>query len=180
MDHTDTGLRAVVKALKDVVAPALNPADPLALEQLRLAVDYIEFVRARFEHFHDRERFELSHHLGMATSVDALAAPITGAAAAALKTAIGQGAQLAADPGATTRALKAGTAALAAAVAKVVHDASTLDVAARRMIEQTVLQATDDRIEFERAWYLPLGFDPAPGDVKDLGALHSYSMKQIQ
>ena len=31
-----------------------------------------------------------------------------------------------------------------------------------------VLDATDQRITFDRAWYLPLGFDPAAGEVSAL------------
>ena len=39
-DVTDNGLRAAVKALTDVVAPSIDPTDPLAKEQLRLVVDF--------------------------------------------------------------------------------------------------------------------------------------------
>ena len=48
-DVTDNGLRAAVKALTDVVAPSIDPSDPLAKEQLRLVVDYLQFVRSRLD-----------------------------------------------------------------------------------------------------------------------------------
>ena len=41
MDHTANTLRAISKALTDVIAPAVDPKDPLANEQLRLVIDYV-------------------------------------------------------------------------------------------------------------------------------------------
>jgi hypothetical protein len=168
MDHTDTGLRAVVKTLRDVIAPAVSSADPLAQEQLRLSIDYLEFLRGRFEFLHDRERFELRHHLGLARALLGLAAPVSSATATAMSASIDAGDRTAIDAAATTRALKAATAALAAAVAATVRDAAGMEASVRRAIERCVVTMSDERIAFERAWYLPLGFDPAPGEVRPL------------
>jgi len=168
MDHTDTGLRAVVKSLTDVVAPAVNPGDPLASEQLRLAVDYVEFMRSRVDFLYDRELFELRHNLGMARTMDAVVRPLGGTGAAALKAAIADAEAVGREAGVSIRKLKATTAALAAAIATIVRDAQAMDEAARRKIERCVLDAMDERTAFDRSWYLPLGFDPAPGEVKKL------------
>lgn len=173
MDHTDVGLRAVVKALTDVVAPAVNPADPLASEQLRLAVDYIEFVRSRLDFFYDRERFDLQHHLAMARSLHEIAGPLSLEGAPALQDAIDAGARAIGEAGTSIRALKAATAGLAAAMAPIIRGAADLDEPARRKIERCVLEATEARIAFERSWYLPLGFDPAPNEVQSLQDLAS-------
>lgn len=168
MDHTDTGLRAVVKSLTDVVAAAVNPADPLASEQLRLAVDYVEFVRNRIDFLYDRELFELRHHLGIGRSLRDILVKNFGAGAAALKSGLADAERMHLEAGVSIRKLRVTTAALAAAIAVIVREAATMDKAVRRKIERCVLDAMDERIAFERSWYLPLGFDPAPGEVAKL------------
>src|SRR5215211_3836511 len=69
MDHSDNALRAAIKALEEVVAPAVDPADPLAAEQLTLVIDSLRFLRERLDQLHDRARFELRHHLALAHAV---------------------------------------------------------------------------------------------------------------
>jgi hypothetical protein len=169
-DHTENTLRAVVKALTDVVGPAVDKADPLANEQLRLVVDYLEFLRSRLDALYGRERFELRHHLTLASSLADMKAPCSAAAADALTGAIAAGEEAYTLAGTTTPALRTATARLAAAIATLVREAAALDAAVRQKIEREVLAATDERIVFERSWYLPLGFDPSPGDVLPLAA----------
>lgn len=45
MDHSENTLRAAIKSLRDTVAPAVDPLDPQAVEQLRLTIDFLEFLR---------------------------------------------------------------------------------------------------------------------------------------
>ena len=70
--------------------------------------------------------------------------------------------------GASTTALKTAAAALAASVRELIREAATFDADLRRKIEQFVLDMSDERIAFDRSWYLPLGFDPAPGEVSPM------------
>lgn len=51
-EHADRALDAAVKALSQVVAPAVDPEDPLAVEQLRLVISWLPFHGQR----HHRER----------------------------------------------------------------------------------------------------------------------------
>lgn len=171
MDQTDTGLRAVTKALTDVIGPALDPKDPLAREQLKLAVDYVEFVRARFSLIHGRERFDLRHYVRMAEAFGRAGAPAQDAAVRALAATLGETAPLLDDPDATTQAIRTAAMELAAAIAATVQAAPSFDREVRRRIERAVLEATDERIAMERAWYLPMGFDPAPRETGNLGDL---------
>lgn len=171
MDHSDTGLRAIGKSLSDVVAPAVNRADPLAGEQLRLAIDYVEFVRNRLDYYYDREQFELRHHLGMARTLRDIAPSIGDARLTVLKTAIADGERTQATAGVSSRKLKRITASLAAVIAAIVRQSASMDESIRTKIERSVLEATDERIAFERSWYLPLGFDPAPTEVVKLEVL---------
>lgn len=169
-DVTENGLRAAVKALTDVVAPALSASDPLAHEQLKLVVDYLQFVRSRLDFLYQRDRFELDHHLSMARAVEPIDAPWPASEARALAAAIQTGAAALMNPASAASALKAASAALAAAVRTRVRAAASFDTAARGSIERAVLDASEQRIAFERAWYLPLGLDPVPGEVAPLAS----------
>ena len=170
-DHTENTLRTLSKALTDVIAPAVTKADPLANEQLRLVVDYVEFVRSRLDHFYGRERFDLRHHLGLATALAQMKAPCSASTAAALNEAIAAGRAAYDTVGVPTPELRGAAARLAAAVSTLVREAGSMDKAVREKIERQVLAATDERIVFERAWYLPFGFDPAPGEVPPLASV---------
>jgi len=158
MDHSDNALRAAIKALEEVVAPAVDPADPQAAEQLALVIDSLRFLRDRLDHLHDRARFDLSHHLALAHAVadGELDAEIASAAAVYER------------PGARTPELRASTARLAAALRTLVRDAATADEATRRRIERRIVEGERARIEADRAWHLPQGFDPDPSSVAPL------------
>ena len=105
MDHVDNALRASIKALEEVVAPAVDPADPQAGEQLRLVIHTLGFLRERVDHIHARARFDLRHNLGLASALleDA----------PALRDPIAAGTALAANPDAPTAELRAGAAEVA-------------------------------------------------------------------
>jgi hypothetical protein len=167
-DVTENGLRSAVKALVDVVAPSVAATDPLANEQLRLVVEYLQFVRGRLDHLYDRDRFELDHHLAMARALADLAPPLSPTTAGLLDRTLQAGAQSLARVGASTVELKAASAGLAAAVREIVREAASFNPDLRLRVERCVLDGSDRRITFERAWYLPLGFDPAPGEVAPL------------
>ena len=64
-DYTDNALLASIKALNEVVLPAVDPSDPLAGEQLRLVAGFLKFLGARLPYVHDRNRFELEHYLAL-------------------------------------------------------------------------------------------------------------------
>ena len=169
-DVTENGLRAAVKALTDVVAPALSATDPLAHEQLKLVVDYLQFVRSRLDFLYQRDRFELDQHLSMARALEDIDAPWPAAAAEALEAAIQTGAAALMAPGTSAIALKAASAALAAEVRARVREAASFDAKLRAPIERAIVHASEQRIAFERAWYLPLGLDPVPGEVAPLAS----------
>ena len=157
MDHSDNALGAAIKALEEVVAPAVDPADPLAAEQLVLVIDSLRFLRERLDHLHDRARFDLRHHLRLAHAIAEDAALDEIAAASAVL----------ANPEARTPELREVAAALAAALRNTVRDAGE---DTRRRIERAIVAGSRERIQADRAWHLPQGFDPEPGAVPPLDA----------
>jgi hypothetical protein len=166
-DRTINSLKAARKSLVDVVAPAVDPDDPLAVEQLRLVADYLDFVGARVDYVHDREWFELLHHLSMARSVQEPAAECSGSAVGFLSTAI-QEAERLEHGNPHVPEMRDVTAKLAAGIRMLVREAGKLHENARQTLERRILEASRDRIMVDRSWYLPLGFDPRPDEVSPL------------
>ena len=54
---------------------------------------------------------------------------------------------------------------IAAVVREVIRESASYEESIRRKLETLVLEMSVDRITFDRAWYLPLGFDPSPKEV---------------
>jgi hypothetical protein len=167
-DPIDGGLQAVIKALDDVVAQSLDPANPLAREQLKLSVRYLGFVRRRLPLLAERDRAELQHYLALARELAPLAAGCGVAGVPALEPAIAAAARTLTDAGAGTEALRAATAALTADISVLVRAAAAAAGEQRRPIERAVTLASARLFDLQRAWYLPMGFEPDPERVPAL------------
>lgn len=165
MDDLEVGLHAAIRALTDVVAPAVDPQHAQAGDQLRLAATYLGFLAQRLDHLHARHRWELKHALQMATALQPIAQAHRVHDAAQL---VAGAEQLLASGGASTAALREATACLAAAVSGLVQESAAFDEASRRAVERLVLQASHERVALERAWYLPLRLDPDAHETRPL------------
>lgn len=171
MDLTENDLRAAIKALADVVAPAVDPSDAIANEQLRLVTEYLRFLRQRVDLLHRRDRTELGHQLDMAHALLALDAPCSPGLRHSLQSSTDAGARLFDAAAATGVQHKTATAAIAAAVRECVRECAAWPAPARDRWERCVLDTSAARVAFEQAWYLPLGFEPAPAEVPSLESL---------
>ena len=161
MDQTEVGLKAVVKALTDTIAGAIDPADHLAKEQLRLAASYVDFVRQRLHLIHARERYDLTRAITLARDLIALGPP-DGAATQALRARLAEAAPLADDAAALTGEVRLAAMELAHAVAGLVQEAHRASWTIAGAIDRAVLTASEARFEMERLWYQPIGFDQSP------------------
>jgi hypothetical protein len=172
-DVTDNDLRGVIKSLSDVIAPSIDPADPLAKEQLRLIIEYLEFLRCRFEFLNDRYRFELRHLLDMVGALRQCDAPYPAAMTSALVDAVRAGEEAFQRAGAPARELKRASEELAALVRAIVRGARECDASVRKRIETLVLEMSRERIIFERSWFSPMGYEPLRTGVPELQELVS-------
>ncbi|MFF3572662.1 hypothetical protein [Nocardia jiangxiensis] len=163
-DHSENSLGAVVKSLRDIVGPAVDPVDPLAQEQLALSIGYLEFLRDRLAHVHTRARFELDHHRRIARSVLEIVSDAE--IANGLRSSVRAGEQAARDADGETHAIERATAAIAADLRTVLR--ADLQPPVQEEVERAVMAAMPERVEFERSWYLPMGFDPAPDSAQPL------------
>ena len=120
------------------------------------------FLRERLDHMHERARFDLRHNLGLANALpeDAPALRDTIAAAAARSTAA---------PDAPTAELRAAAEALPPSCAT---PSATSRTPTRTFAAGSSCGSSRprERIEPERSWHLPQGFDPDPGSTLPLAA----------
>ncbi len=162
MDQTDVGLKAVVKALTDTIAGAIDPTDHLAREQLRLAASYIDFVRQRLDFIHTRERYDLKHYASLARRLLTIDLPRNMATIAEMRLALDTAEELLADPDARTDRTRATAMELAYAVSRLVQETHERSGQHTAAVDRAVLLASEEKLEMERIWYQPVGFDPAP------------------
>ena len=164
-NHADNDFRAAAKSLMDVVAPALDPKNPLAQQQLKLVIDWLDFYRSRLPYNQDRERLELAVQLEMARAI-ASAAP--DAAVSALRAALDAASQIHARLGPRPVEVRAVTARLEDEISAVVRLSAGFDEPARRSIERIVVRDTKPLLDAQRAWFLPQGIEPDPDALAPL------------
>lgn len=166
-DHTENSLRAVISSLRTIVAPAVDTSDPLAQQQLQLALAYLDFLRSRLPNLPDRDRFEVLHNVRLAESVLDAIGNVT--PTEELAEAVAEGRRIAETTGVSLTELRRIAAILAARVSELIE--SDLHDEARQSLERAVVANSAERVNFDRAWYQPMGFDPAPESSAPLSEL---------
>jgi len=162
MDQIDTGIQSVIKALTDTIAPAIDPCDPLAKEQAKLAVSYLEFVRKRLNFLHARERYDMLHYIGLAKELLDAGFADGWEGKAELQSNLATAEGLAANPAAITGTIRQATMELAHSTTALVQASAGFPAAQRNRVRRMVIDHTEKKMEFERLWLAPLGFDPTP------------------
>jgi hypothetical protein len=166
-DYTDNALAASIKALEKAVAPAVDPTDPLATEQLRLVVGFLKFLRLRLPHWQQRLQFELDHYVALAGELAPDARLVSEDVARRLDAAIEQALALR-RPCAPVDDLRASTAALAAGISALPRLVAHGDAALRRRIEQKILAGSKRWVDMQRAWFVTQGFELKPHELPSL------------
>lgn len=160
----DIQLQTAIRALTEVVAPALNPDNGLATEQLQLVIGMLHLMAARLplQVRYDRDElarlFQFSQALAAAVDHDAHAQVI-----ATLRVANSAGAEAlasatikAAEILQAIRNLRTHTGALITAVYRDGKDVE------RDRITSLALAHADAQLLRERAWLAPMGWETEP------------------
>ena len=171
IDHSENTLRAAIKCLRDTVAPAVDPRDPQAIEQLRLTVDFLEFLRSRIYDIHGRHRYELGRQIELAAAVAGDAGRVSERARSELDDGLAQARRAHASPEAQTEDLRDASRRLWGAVRGLVRSAREAPADVEERIAAAVVAHVDPLVEMTSAWYLPFGFEPRPQDVPELSRL---------
>ncbi len=158
---------ALIKSLTDVVLPAVDPANKLALEQGQLIVGMLHLMAQRLPLQYRYDCVELDSYLKLAGQLlpQAATIPEAGAALAALTAAADDGRSVLAGAGVEPPALEAANQRLRAAVgALVTAAAATADDATLRVVNATVMEHAQAQLLRERAWVALQGWEgPASG-----------------
>lgn len=165
IDHTDNDLRAAAKALRDVVAPALGAENALAIQQLKLVIDWLDFYRSRLPLVQDRKALELSVQLQTARRIAQAMPP---GEAAPLQDAIEQGAAVLAALKVHPAQLSAVIAQLEEVISTAVQRSADFDPVQQRLIERVVIEDSEPLLDAQRAWFLPHSVEAAPEQVPAL------------
>lgn len=164
-DHLDTAFRAAASALRDVVAPAIDPANPLAREQLQLVIGWLDFARGRMPFVHDRNRFELSAHADMA---DAVLAALGDTGHEKLGALITDARAILGNPAADTIAIVTATNRLQDAISGAVQRAADMSHDIARGVEQSIVALSKPILDAQRVWFLPQSVEPEPKNMPSL------------
>ena len=171
MDHSENTLRAAIKSLRDTVAPAVDPDDSQAAEQLRLTIDFLEFLRTRIYDVHARHRYELRHQIEVAKALRSDARLVSAMAATRLEDALLSAVERQSSADAHTIELRSASQELWGSVRGVVRAARDAADDVRERISLCVVQGVQPLVEMESAWYLPFGFEPNPTSIPGLDEL---------
>lgn len=150
----DVQLAAVAKALADNVMPALDPANPMAVEQLHLALATLGIVRQRLPDLHAYLRLDLTEAIALARRIGAD---------------VGAGEAVLASPESSPQRIEAEVRTLKEAITARIDTArGTPDEGG---VATAVLDAADPAILRWRAWASGMGFEPDPAAVPPLSNL---------
>jgi hypothetical protein len=161
-DHIDNGLIASIKALNDVVAQSIDNSNPLAREQLTLVTRYLGFLRQRLPYQFERDRFELDHYVALAKALTGIAQNSVVAGAPSLETVVNDGEAVLLNSRPTTAQVRSAIDNLTTAISVLVRCVADAAPDLRRQVERTVTKASASLFDLQRAWYLPMGFEPDP------------------
>ena len=157
----DLQLRVVIRALREVVADAIDPANPAALEQLRTSIALLELLAARCRLDRARAGREFANALAMARAVAALQPDrdLLDAIEAAGRLPVDQ------DGGEQDMLRKA----LLEAVSHVVNAPQAAE--RRRELGIVIVKYSRPALDLARAWYSPAGFETGDETLRTLDEL---------
>ena len=153
-------IAVVIKALRDVVAPAVDAANKLAIEQLHLSIATLGLDQQRLPLDLRRARRELQNAIQLAEEVHtaALEPQLHISVAAARATLVDPRLDEAALDGVRTELLAHVEAVVAAAVGG----------PSERQVARAVIVASRPQCDLARAICAPAGFDPAASELPPL------------
>ena len=156
----DVRLQSVIKAIEQVILPALDPHNPLAREQAALAIGHLHMIRGQLPYMADYMAICLADivKLGGDLLVVADGGMNTRDAAAALKSTLNQ---IREEKGGPTTAISQRRDTIAVAVDDLIN-ASAIDGSKsfRDLSENIVLDYGIHQTSRDRAWFKASGLDP--------------------
>jgi hypothetical protein len=152
--HFDSQLQVALRALEEVVAPALGGAEKHVVEQLMLSIMTLGFVKARLPEARRFYRMELRSYLALATEAAHIADT------SALADAIAAGHKALADPEADIADFEAESHKLRDGVTALSH--ASVGSPYQAQLEAAIIEKTGVLIAQNRLWCASFGFELHP------------------
>jgi hypothetical protein len=171
-DHNDNAFRAAIKALGQVVAPAVDPSNPLAVEQLRLVIQFLEMHvdRRQLQGKLDWRELELNVEFGAAVLKEVGAG--ASAAVQALGRLVAMGEAHLVQPGPAVSERQRLSDDIAAAISALLVERSTQsDGPGGHAVERIVLEHSRRQLDLKRSWFLPFGFESDAKRIPPIAAV---------
>lgn len=162
----DLRLRAMIKAMNESIAPAIDPSNQTALEQAKVVAGSLDLIRQQIDYVHWFEAVDVLAHAALIdafTEVDAnsVSAAIRADAAAAKKLPVRWQCSLA--------TLRDANNGLREAIAQLTADfAACEDADVRFRVAGIIIRHEEDQLSRERAFVAPTGFDVFPESLLPL------------
>jgi hypothetical protein len=161
-------IKSMVKAMTDVVLPAIDPANKLAQEQARLVIGMLGLMAQQLPLQFRFDRDELARLLELAAALKQAAGR-----SPALRTGVENMGQAAAAAAVTLEQAKVGpeqleqsVRALRAVTSELVRAAcSTADEPAMQQVQDAVLAVSKEQFLRDRSWVLAQGWEPDPAAI---------------
>ena len=167
-------LQSIMKSMKDVVLPALDPGNKLALEQGQLIMGMLSILSQRLPLEYRFDCDELGRLLEMSRRFGEQARG-GGETTAALKALAASTAHAAdvlerarAEPGEVYQAVKELRAKTSDVVQSVFKDGET---ASRTAVRKSVLATAAEQLQRDRAWLIGQGWEPDPNSIPPIESL---------
>lgn len=169
----DIQIQSAIKALTDVVLPALPPDHTLAREQGQLVIGLLQLMARQIPLQHRYDCDELARLLVFAEQLSTTAGRSAAATQPALSAQAASARDVAQRAGATSpQALQQAIGELRAATGAVVTEVFAGDDTARQdAVQAVVLAYSAEQLLRERAWFLPQRWEPDPESVTDILSL---------
>ena len=153
----DVQLAAIAKSLADNVLPAIDASNPMAIEQMHLALATLWIVRQRLPDLHAYLRRDLADNIALARQIGG-----EGAAIAESERVLG-------SPESSPQQIEAQVRLLKEAI--VARIDAVRGTAAQHVVAAAVIAAQEPMILRARAWAIGMGFEPDPTQIPALADL---------
>jgi hypothetical protein len=167
-------LQTIVKAMSDVILPAVDPNNKLAQEQARLVIGMLNLVSSRLPLMYRYDRDELSRFLALASTLQSLAKDLPGADGAlhALDNTFESGADVLSRARAEPNELEAANYDLREKIGALITAAySATDATKLEQISAAITSHAKEQLLRDRSWLIRQGWEPDPAAIPDIETL---------
>lgn len=161
----ELALQAALKSLTEVIAPALDPADRMAQEQIGLVIGLLTLVETRLPIAFAYDCDELARLIGLAETIG------SAAASQSLAHALGEGAATLARAQASPHDVEQAIGRLRTEIGRVAGELAMQRHDAARAAVRAILDASSAQLLSERSWVLMQGWESNPESLPALETL---------